>query len=318
MPKIGFVGFGNHALRLDKCLWKIFGSHELIRYHPTKKEHQTTNRFDDLYDCDLVFITSPNQTHFKYIKKLLCKSKVKIFCEKPPCTSIVELDQLMNLNRRDKQRVFFNFNYRYSNLCKIIQSSIADETIGNIIHIYGVMSHGLAFKDGYQKSWRGKYPKNESVVLDTSLIHLIDLCNYILGGSLKINSSLGSSFKHGQDSYAISLRAKNEANISLFGSYAAPYYFSFTVLGTDGFIEANDSSLVIKRPRDSFNEKGFFITPPTYLKEDYAFELDYESSLERAVNHFVSLAMSGENFCEREFDLSLETTKIVLNAQIEH
>ena len=59
------------------------------------------------------------------------------------------------------------------------------------MHIHGALSHGLAFKDGYQESWRGKYPINESVVLDTSLIHLIDLCNYFLGGSLEIKFSFG-------------------------------------------------------------------------------------------------------------------------------
>lgn len=316
MLKIGFVGFGSHAGRLGKCLSKSLVSHEIVSYHPTKQDAQITNNFDDICGCDVVFVTSPNDTHFEYIKQLLKKTKTKIFCEKPPCVSTFELDELLRLNPESKGRIFFNFNYRYSDLCRLIKSSIANKSIGSIINITGVLSHGLAFKEGYPSSWRGEYPINKSVVLETSLIHLVDLCNYVLGGSLEIRFSSGKSFKHGLDSFSIGLQAQNKINISLTGSYAAPYCFSLQVLGTNGLIEANHTSLILKKPRDTFNEEGFFITPPECINEVYSFELDYQNSLQSAVNYFISHAISGESFSIVDFDISLGTTKLVFDAQM--
>jgi predicted dehydrogenase len=316
MLKIGFIGFGNHAARLKKCLNETLGYCDIVSYHPTKHDPQITNDFDDVCACDTIFITSPNKTHFRYIKQLLQKTNSKIFCEKPPCVSASELDELRRLDPESKGRIFFNFNYRYSSLCQLIKSSIADGSIGSVVNITGVLSHGLAFKEGYSNSWRGKYPINESVVLDTSLIHIIDLCNYVLNGPLEIKCSSSKSFKHGLDSFFIGLETENKVNISLFGSYAAPYCFSLQVLGTNGLIEAGDASLVLKAPRDTFNKEGFFITPPECISNKYSFELDYQDSLKSAVNHFITHAISGESFSIVDFDLSLETTKLVCDAQL--
>lgn len=315
MQKIGFIGFGNHAARLNDCLKEILGEYKFISYHPNKENKQTINDFNALKECDAIFITSPNHTHFKYLNEVLYKTKAKIFCEKPPCNNLLELKKLEILDPESKSRIFFNFNYRYSKLCQLIQASIVDKLIGNVIHVNGLISHGLAFKDGYEKSWRGKYPINKSVVLDTSLIHLVDLCNYLFGGSVDIKYSTGSSIKHGLDSFYINLESKNKVNISLFGSYAAPYYFSLKIFGSDGFIEVNDKSLVLRRPRDTFDEQGLFTIPPKYIDDNYSFELDYQNSLQSAVNYFISKCKIGENFSSYDFDLSIETTKIILDAQ---
>jgi len=318
MYKIGFIGFGNHAARISNCLHETLECFEIISYHPSKHDVQITNDFNDICACDFVFITSPNETHFSYLKKLIKKSNAWIFCEKPPCVSVSELDYLLRLKPEVKGKIFFNFNYRYSNLCQLIKSSLADGKIGAVVNIVGVLSHGLAFKEGYPSSWRGKYPIGKSVVLDTSLIHLIDLCSYALDESVEIKYVSGKSFKHGLDSFFVGLETVTKVNISLFGSYSAPYCFSLQILGTDGLIEANDTSLVLKAPRDTFNEEGFFITPPEYYRDEYSFEVDYQSSLQAAVNTFLNQASSGEGCSIVDFDLSLKTTKLVLDAQLSH
>jgi len=316
MLKIGFLGFGTHAERLNRCLKESLDDFDLVCYHPTKQDSQTTNKFESFCDCDVFFITSPNETHFGYIEKLLEKTNSKIFCEKPPCTSSKELQKLLNLSSDSKARIFINFNFRYSDLYKFISSSIANGAIGNVINITGVLSHGLAFKEGYPNSWRGKYSANKSVVLDTSLIHLIDLFNYVFDGALEISFCSSASFKHGLDSFSIGLKTQNKVNISLFSSYAAPYCFSMQIIGTDGIIEASHSSLIIKAPRDTFDDKGFFISPPKSVSQKYSFELDYQKSLQSAVNYFISHAVSNKSFSIDDFDHSLATTKLVFDAQM--
>lgn len=315
MLKIGFVGFGNHANRLSNLLQNSLDFYETLIYHPVKMSDDTTNNLFDLCECDVVFITSPNKTHFKYIQLLLEQTNAMIFCEKPPCTSKAELDELRRLGPDDKRRVFFNFNYRFSALYEFVQSTISAGLIGDVMHLHGILSHGLAFKSGYQETWRGKYPINESVVLDTSAIHFIDLCCYLFDGALEIKSSSPSSHKHGFDSFAINLESRHRVSISLYASYAAPYHFSFTVLGTNGLIQANDHSLAVRYPRNTFDIEGFFIAPPTQVTDRYSFEVDYQNSIQSSLNYFIARTESGDGFSCVDFDLSLATTQIVIDAQ---
>ena len=198
-----------------------------------------------------------------------------------------ELEQLQNLDQLNRCRIFFNFNYRFSLLSEIISKYINDNTLGEINYVSAVMSHGLAFKDGYNKTWRGKYSSNKSVVLDTSLVHLLDLFNYLMKGNLNIHSCISSSFSHGIDSFGVNLSNNFGSNISLHATYAAPYLNSIKILGTDGFIEVeNNNSICIYGPRDTFDNSGLFTTPPIIYNTSYSFSLDYINSLQSAVDHF--------------------------------
>ena len=87
---IGIIGYGTHANRIISIL-ENFSNIKITKiFHPTKivLENIGTNRFEDLYDCDCVFIVSPDNTHFQFILKLLQNYNGYIFCEKPISTEI--------------------------------------------------------------------------------------------------------------------------------------------------------------------------------------------------------------------------------------
>ena len=48
---------------------------------------------------DAIIISSPNETHFKYLTLILEKFKGYIFCEKPPVTELAELKKLEELHQ---------------------------------------------------------------------------------------------------------------------------------------------------------------------------------------------------------------------------
>ena len=74
--KIGFIGFGNQVNRLLILIKKSIKNFDLICFHSFKISDCLTNNFKNIIDCDVVFITSPNNTHFEYIKRLLNSSNV--------------------------------------------------------------------------------------------------------------------------------------------------------------------------------------------------------------------------------------------------
>ena len=117
--KVGLIGYKNQAVKLQyffetkKCeITKI--------YHPTKNstDIRFTNNFADLYENDVVIIASPNNSHFKYIRKLLDNFSGYIFCEKPPVTNMKDLKYLEKISKKSKNRLFFNFNLRFGELNK--------------------------------------------------------------------------------------------------------------------------------------------------------------------------------------------------------
>ena len=315
VTKIGFIGFGNHAKRLHKSVETNLKEFELVNFHPNKAMDGVTNDFQSILDCQAVFITAPNHTHFHYIMRLLEESVSFIFCEKPPCVSRHELLELSNLNSSQKRRIFFNFNFRFSAISNTIKEYLGNGSVGAINYVSAVTAHGLAFKKGYKESWRGQYSRDKSVVLDTSLVHLIDLFNYCLKDILHLHSGSSSTFSYGIDTFGVNLLSEAGASISLHATYAAPCHFSIDIIGTNGLIEVRNDVLCVKSPRDTFDQNGFFTAPPIISDEPYSFESDYEYSLQRAVEHFFTVINSNNGFKEEDYDLSLETMEILFSCE---
>ena len=121
--KVAIIGYKNHAERILNIVKDKLFLHNVVVFHPYKKNYNiTTNEFNDILSTDCVFIASPNDTHFYYIEKLLNKNyKGKIFCEKPPVTNISNLNKLELKNDLYRQ-LYFNFNFRKTNLFKILKN----------------------------------------------------------------------------------------------------------------------------------------------------------------------------------------------------
>ena len=313
---IGFIGYGNHASRLTSLLDES-SFEKILRYHPSKASEGTTNDLISLFDCDAVFITSPNETHFDYIDLLVDKSDCYIFCEKPPATTMPQLSKLKGYCEKNKGRIFFNFNYRFSALAKILQNIQDTDCIGGVMLINAAISHGLAFKDGYERSWRANYEPNKSVVLDTSLIHLVDLFNYIHRSSdtLSVVSCQSSSFYYGSDTCSITLSGTKGLVINLFASYAAPYQFKMSATGTDGLIEINRDGYALYSPRDTFNDEGLFIDPPKQESRNYNFECDYVQSLKNSLEYFMDHLDAKDELSISHYDTSLETMEFLMEGE---
>ena len=122
---LGIIGYRNHASKLlNICLGTRQFSKIFIFCHNDKisiklnsenkeKKIRYTNDLNDLKLIKAVIISSPNHTHIKYLKFFL-KRNVYIFCEKPPCINLKDFNFLKNLNKKFKDRIYFNHNFQVS------------------------------------------------------------------------------------------------------------------------------------------------------------------------------------------------------------
>lgn len=316
VAKIGIIGYRNHALRLiSLCDGNRNCKLEFI-YHPSKHigDQRITNKLSDLFSCDAVIISSPNYTHYEYLDSLLKNSNCYIFCEKPPVTSIADIEKLEQLPDVMKNRIFFNFNYRFSNISEIIKNNMSSDNMGKLVLVQISNSHGLAFKKQYLDSWRSDGSANLHNILETVSIHHLDLLNFHFGKPNKITylPSLMSKNGTSYDTCNIMIQYEGGMTVSIFNSYATPLLNEVTMIGTNGVLSIRNNHLEVYSPRDTFDANGYFIAPQIIHSSSFDMETDYQNSLRNSFDYFVSCVLEKKTMNMNHFNTSLETNRLIL------
>ena len=315
--KIGIIGYKNHAARLLHILENRTDCNVDFIYHPKKSsdDKRYTNDLDNLYNCDAVFISSPNDTHFDYIETLQQNFSGYIFCEKPPTTNLNELEKLEKLPEILKDKLFFNFNFRFSEINQTFKNYLISETIGKILHISIISSHGLAFKKEYLDSWRANGENNLHNILNTVSIHFLDLLNLHLGTPKysSYNPSLISGNGTAFDTDLILLKYNNGISASILNSYASPLINEISILGTNGYLTIRNQKLTLYSPRDNFDSNGFFIEPEKIIEKDFDLTNDYNNSLTNSIDYFVSNVKHKNPIDPNHYISSISTTRLLIS-----
>ena len=315
--KVGVIGYKNHAKRIISLLNIKEDIKIKYIFHPLKNSENSinTNNISDLFECDAIFIISPNHTHFEYIKKFIYNFDGYIFCEKIPVISNEELEWLKKIPEEKKLKLFFNFNYRFRGVSELIKKYLNSEEIGKVFHINIISTHGLAFKQSYIDSWRSSIELNPHSILETATVHFIDLLNLYLG-SVELATYNPHKIANKGDSFDIShvfLSYKNGITASILNSYAGPFIYEISIIGTNGFFTIRDNKMIIQSPRDTFDEKGFFKSPPIIHEELFKSKDDYMESLKKSLDFFLEHVKNLKGISLEYFDSSLETNRLVLD-----
>ena len=315
--QVGIIGYRNHAKRIISLLNVKEDVKIKYIFHPVKSSEKSinTNNISDLFKCDAIFIISPNHTHFEYIKKFIHNFNGYIFCEKIPVVSIEELEWLKNIPEAKQSKIFFNFNYRFRGVSELIKKYLNSEQIGRVIHINIISTHGLAFKQSYIDSWRSNTELNPHSVLETSTVHFIDLLNLYLG-SIELATYNPNKIANEGDSFDTShvfLNYKNDVTASILNSYAGPFIYEISIIGTNGFFTIRDDNLIVQSPRDTFDEKGFFKSPPIVQEKPFKSKDDHIESLKKSIDFFLEHVKNLKRIDLEYFDSSIETNRLVLD-----
>jgi predicted dehydrogenase len=302
--KISIIGYKNHALRLENIL-KSMG------INPYMWNHHTDN-FTDLIGSDGILISSPNDTHVDYIKKILgWKNTPYIFCEKPPAVSLKELIYLDGLDSNTKSKIFFNFNRRFSYISKLVK----ERDMGKPVHFNFISSHGLAFKETFKDNWRFTSTNELMGVYGTVAVHYIDMCIWLLGEceNININKSTYSESKLA-DSVTIDMKFKNGCTTNIFVSYVTPFINRSNMIFENAIIEQEDGTINLYENWNTTDENGFFKKPnkQTLLELESSREY-YNDSLKNSLVEFVKVVKDKDSFPSEYFSKSLESNHILLN-----
>jgi len=297
------LGNGNHSKRVQKILKKLKKNFKVY----TSKDLKIRNKILEILDSKATFIITPNHTHWKLIK--LFKNNY-IFCEKTPVTKSKDLN---NLKKISYNKIFFNFNRKFSKIYFYLDKIIKKYKLGNLIYGLFTSSKGLALKKSYNSNWRSKKKFNKSGVFETVSIHSLDLINELFGiKKIKNISKNNSKVGNAPDTSFGEVKVNSGNIINVFSTYNSSLDIFIKLYFKNGIFEYDGKYLSLKYPTKKFDNKGQFVTPPVVFKEKIIFNNDYLFSLEKSIKYFINKVDSKKFFSKKEFNNSVKINKYVI------
>ena len=295
---IGIIGYKNHSLKILNILIKLKYKNIFVYCRNKKKLINKqkniiyTHNLEELYNCKIIFISSPSSTHFFYIKKFLNKNRY-IFCEKPASITVEEIKYLKKLKKTAKENIYFNFNYIKSDFYNAINTEINNKYNGKLIHVSIYATHGLFFKNNFKKNWRIQSNNIFENITGNLGIHYINLLIHIFSKVKKINSFNSNFSKKGNDTSLISLTSLNGESASIFLSYASVFSQEIKFFFTNAIIEFKNNKIFKYAPRDTFDTNGRFTNPKKKLLCE---NIDLSvNSLYESIRYFMNISLSKKN-----------------------
>ncbi len=305
--KIGIVGDGGHSKRIQEILKKK--KLKFYIYKPSRPKYFEKKKFEELKKCNVIFIISPNHTHYFYINKLY-KDRY-IFCEKPPVNTTSEL---IKLKRIKSKKIYFNYNFRFNKITELLKKR-KKYNLGKLVYANLSLSHGLAQKKAYINSWRSNIKKCPKGVYEVVSIHYIDLICYLFE-VLKIEKPKLinlSKIGNGYDTSLVTIRLKEEGLISISSTYNSSYEKTLCFLFENGIIEQHNDVIKIKGPTLNLDKQGFFKPPKIKKNIKIKDKEDYSNSLVNSVKYFLDHVKNKKIFDKKTTETSLRTNSIIIN-----
>ena len=303
--KIGIIGDGNHSKRIQKILEKK--KLKFIIYKPARPNYSDKKSYIKLLNCDAIFIISPNDTHFKYIKEF-SKSNIYIFCEKPPLSKKSDLIKLRKINHK---KIYYNFNFRFSKLSQIL-SSVQKYNLGKFLYSSIIVGQSLAFTKEFKINWRSNKKKIPTGIYEIVGVHWIDLINYFFGIKKLVKKNL--SFKKIRsciDNTYINIQTKENKIINIYCSYTSPLIVKKKFIFQNGYINQTDNLIEIRGPANYVGKNNMFIKSPLIKKISISDRKDYEFGLTKSVDYFLNVVKKKGSFNKKDVIKSLQTNSFL-------
>ncbi len=303
---ICIIGDGVHSKRIQDIL--IAKKIKFQIFKPKNKIKFVKENLNKLKIFNTFFITSPDNTHFHYITKLYKFGY--IFCEKPPCTNIKQLNLLRKISSK---KIYYNFNYRFSKLYEIFKNK-NKYNLGKLLHGAILNGHALGLKKDYQKNWRSKKKISKTGIFEVVSIHFIDIINNIFGIKkieyLKLNNH--SVYGDSYDNANITLTTKDDAVLSIFNSWTSELVQKVIFIFKNGSIEKNENFIIIKGPALNLDKKNFTKPPKIKAKFNLNSKNLNNNTLLKSVEYYLEISSKRKYFKKKEIINSLTSNYFVV------
>tara|TARA_B100000767_G_scaffold267560_1_gene286453 strand:- start:5240 stop:6166 length:927 start_codon:yes stop_codon:yes gene_type:complete len=303
--KICVIGDGVHSKRIQKLLIQKKCDFEVFK--PKSKKNFKKENLKNLKEYNVIFISSPDDTHYHYIKELYKFSY--IFCEKPPCNNKENLKYLLKIKSK---KIYYNYNYRFSKIFKLLQKKDKFK-LGKLLYCNIIYGHALGLKKDYKNNWRSKKNKSPKGILQVVSIHFIDLIHCLFKvKNIEIKLLSLSKFGNSFDNSIVKITTKNNSLIHIYNSWTTQMLNIKKFIFQNGSIEQDEDYLTIKGPALNLDKNNFTKYPNIIKKFKFNQKKDSENSLNESINFFLDHASRKKLFSRKKTKLSLISNKFVI------
>lgn len=290
-----------------------------VLYHqlpPAEYSHlPISNHITDCMNSDLIIVSTPTSTHFDYMQAL-ADFPGYIFLEKPAVNSKEQIEQLLELPTDLKSRTRVNFNLAFHQVTLLLSKLINAGKLGTVFSFDVHSSHGVAFKSGWQNSWRIT-DKSGFGPIETTGIHYVQLSLQMFGKcqSSYLDTHCLSGVPNAVDTGTLDMNMEDDVRVRIRHSYAAPYGVRMEAWGTDGYFLYDGEVANVYYPRDTFDSDGLFSKPPLQDSWNIAFKQAWDESLCLAQREFVNVVKDAKRLNPEVFDRDVAAMNVLLEAK---
>ncbi|MFO7320174.1 MAG: Gfo/Idh/MocA family oxidoreductase [Chloroflexota bacterium] len=176
---------------------------------------------------ELVVIVTPPATHKDLIIECM-EAGAWVWCEKPLCGSLAELDELEEAERRTGRAVSTVFQWRFGSAGKHLKSLIAAGALGRpLIGICNTLWYRP--QEYYADDWRGRWKTELGGPTMTLGVHLMDLLLWLMGDWREIRAMIDTIERdiEVEDMSMAMVRFENGAVGSIVNSVLSPRQESY-------------------------------------------------------------------------------------------
>lgn len=232
---------------------------EQHKNHPYKTVSEFDTILDDK-DVELVFVNTPNQTHYEFTKRVLESGKHAVV-EKPFTVTAKEADELISMAKKKNTLLTVYQNRRWDSGFLTLQKILKHKLLGKVV---SVEMHYDRFRNYIdEKSWK-EHPQDGIGIVYNLGSHLIDQVIVLFGMPEWVDARIGIQRPGGRvdDYYDIRLEYR-DLTVTLKSSYLVKELGpSYQAHGTEGSYVKYGID-----PQEEMLSKGILPTSADWAKE---------------------------------------------------
>ena len=304
MLKAGIIGFGKmgqiraHTFE-ETGLCKISLVYD--RNGSIESSYRRAHNYDEFFienNLDIIILCVPNHLNYSLTIKSLNAGK-HVFCEKPPCFTVLEMEKIAHTEFLKKRKVMYGFNHRHHQAIQKMKEVIHSNNYGKVLWMRG--RYGKSVDDSYFKSWRARKDQAGGGILFDQGIHMLDLFLHLGGDFDEVKafvSNLYWKLEGIEDNVFAIMKNKESGMVASLHSTMTQWrhLFSLEIFLEKGYLVLNG----LKTSSGTYGKeeltiaKNRSISPAATWEDEEQFIFDIDNSWLSEAFHFLESIKNGK------------------------
>ena len=172
------------------------------------------------------------------------------------------------------------------------------------------LTNGISFKNQFINNWRFKSINNFEKISGNLGVHYVNLLMKFFK-MFDYKKIINLNINKRNDCSIILTKSKNFA-LTCFFSYSSPYSDEISIYFTNSIVKFSNNKVFALYPRDTFDKKKLFKSPPKKKIASLLNKNDYHMSNEKSLNYFLKTIKSKKSFLLKDFEDAIKSLKFFL------